>query len=457
MHLPWWRMTQYPQKHNSAAMRTALIGLGAAICALVAITNEGGEALPMMILLAVAVLLLVVLLFDDVVVSVKQNATEANAATQLRVYLAAVGNSIVAPLHSIYSTAVGISAAATVSQRAALLQLLLSTTQSIASQLDDAAFVANGKSLGIENRPTNLAIWFNQIGDSYRAKAQDRGLVWECEFNCFGHPNDAIYEVDQRRLTQLVCSLLDNALKFTRRGGIKLSVKCDAASQGDAASTLVIEVNDTGSGIPIGTTKDLMLPLRHIATSCGRMGLGMGLPTVANIALSYRGVVSVASRIDFGSKFTVAIRAVRSSPVDTDDMGAQHADDSVTRNSPADFCDVLVLGSEEVTAKSTAAFIRRVGYKVEVLVGDATEIERRLDNLYEVVVAAYVDDLQARASATAVVRRRLPGAFLIAVDESETYSNPIYDAVVHWDAPEVELLNAVAAGMQRSQAETIAA
>jgi signal transduction histidine kinase len=110
-------------------------------------------------------------------------------------------------------------------------------------------------------------------------------------------PKAKTVNIHQKYLSTILRNLLDNAVKFTQKGGIVLSTK----SQGD---NIKIIVKDTGCGIP---SKDIdkifdAFYKRHTAIP----GMGLGLSICKEIVDMYNGKILVASRGDGkGTKVTV--------------------------------------------------------------------------------------------------------------------------------------------------------
>ncbi|MFY9558243.1 MAG: ATP-binding protein [Blastocatellia bacterium] len=112
-----------------------------------------------------------------------------------------------------------------------------------------------------------------------------------------------VVEGDQRRLTQLLVNLLDNAIKYTPAGG---STRLGLAVTDSSA---LIEVTDTGRGIPADA-------LPHIFERFYRQthprdprvtGFGLGLAISKWIVDAHGGSIEVASREGQGSRFTVRL------------------------------------------------------------------------------------------------------------------------------------------------------
>ncbi len=117
----------------------------------------------------------------------------------------------------------------------------------------------------------------------------------------------ALVEGDPKRLKQLLVNLLDNAIKYTPAGGrVKLAISADQDS-------VVIEVSDTGRGIPAET-------LPHIFDRFYRQsdprdsrvtGFGLGLAISRWIAVAHGGTIAAKSEPGKGSLFSVRLPAAR--------------------------------------------------------------------------------------------------------------------------------------------------
>jgi CheY-like chemotaxis protein len=109
---------------------------------------------------------------------------------------------------------------------------------------------------------------------------------------------------DPTRLTQIVSNLLNNAVKFTPANG---TIVLKAGCTEDYA---VIEVIDTGSGIPTGELNRIFDMFSQVSLPDGNKhgGLGIGLALVKGLTEQHGGTVQVHSDgMDKGSIFTVTI------------------------------------------------------------------------------------------------------------------------------------------------------
>ena len=121
-------------------------------------------------------------------------------------------------------------------------------------------------------------------------------------------------QADEERLRQIILNLLLNATKFTPEGG-KITL---AAQKKDAS--FMVEVKDTGSGIPKAEQKRLFLPYQRLRSERRRLGgLGLGLTLCKRLVELHGGKIWIESKIGKGSTFAFSIPL--KSPVKIEENG----------------------------------------------------------------------------------------------------------------------------------------
>jgi two-component system sensor histidine kinase/response regulator len=119
----------------------------------------------------------------------------------------------------------------------------------------------------------------------------------------------ATIRADTYKLQRALTNLLSNAVKFTPRGGtIGLHVSLLKLTSGDdASSEILIEVIDSGDGIPPHDLPFIFDPYYQANTQNTGMGSGLGLAIVKRIVAAHGGEVSVKSRLGQGSRFSIRL------------------------------------------------------------------------------------------------------------------------------------------------------
>ena len=142
----------------------------------------------------------------------------------------------------------------------------------------------------------DLAELAASTADQMSLLAEDKEVKVACESS----PGVTV-EGDRARLKQVVVNLLDNAIKYTPRGGrVTLSVRREG---GDA----VLDVTDNGIGIPADALPHVFKRFFRVDSSRSREGggAGLGLSIVKSICLAHGAEVEVSSAPGAGSTFRI--------------------------------------------------------------------------------------------------------------------------------------------------------
>jgi len=108
---------------------------------------------------------------------------------------------------------------------------------------------------------------------------------------------------DPQRLNQVLVNLVNNAVKFTDEGEVRVSLyRCDH-------DHWAMEVSDTGAGIPQEAQGMIFEPFRQVDTEVTRRlgGIGLGLSIVRRLINLMQGEITVKSEVGHGSVFTVVL------------------------------------------------------------------------------------------------------------------------------------------------------
>jgi signal transduction histidine kinase len=150
----------------------------------------------------------------------------------------------------------------------------------------------------------NLPALLNKTLDQMEARLTKKQLFFELKT-----AQDVPAEItgDPEQLRKVLVNLLDNAIKFTVQGGIRVRVSLPEKE------TLCIEVADTGPGIPPEQLPDIFETFRRGSDYAERehQGAGLGLSIAKQLVASMGGQISVASTLGMGSTFTICLPLVQ--------------------------------------------------------------------------------------------------------------------------------------------------
>jgi CheY-like chemotaxis protein/nitrogen-specific signal transduction histidine kinase len=161
-------------------------------------------------------------------------------------------------------------------------------------------------------RPRAVA---DALAATLAARAETKGLATEVRIGAL--PDAAVG--DAVLLRAAVENLIDNAVKFTERGRVGLSVTAEPAAR--SGVRLVFAVSDSGIGLSRAEINRLFRPFAQASTQiAGRFGgAGLGLVFVKRVARAMRGKVTIESKPGAGStvRFAVMVEAAAPEPAGT--------------------------------------------------------------------------------------------------------------------------------------------
>lgn len=168
----------------------------------------------------------------------------------------------------------------------------------------------------------DLSFAVAEMAAMLRPLAEKKSLTLETEIE-----KDLQVFADQRMIKQIFINLLGNAIKFTEKGGIRVrlyrekgpssssSSSSTAADTPAAVGAILLEVEDTGIGIPEEEIKHLFRDFHRVDNGPAHMvdGVGIGLALSRRLAALHGASIRVRSRYGEGSVFTLALPAERAS------------------------------------------------------------------------------------------------------------------------------------------------
>ena len=171
----------------------------------------------------------------------------------------------------------------------------------------------SAKQLRITKAPVEINSFISSVLQIIQPLADEkkvslRGSLPAGECNC--------YLIDKHYLQQVLINLLANAVKFTRKGEVCLSVDCNSQQ-------LNIEVTDTGIGIPLDCLEDILIPFTRAKNARSFQGAGLGLSIANEIITNMGGDLQIRSEVNKGTRILMNIPA-------------EHAICTQTKSKPSD-------------------------------------------------------------------------------------------------------------------------
>jgi PAS domain S-box-containing protein len=162
---------------------------------------------------------------------------------------------------------------------------------------------------------------------------------------------------DARRLHQVFCNLLMNAIKFTDSGSIEIR------TVNDESGSLRISITDTGVGMDPDNIGDLFTPFEHTDAKTSRGGLGLGLAICKGIVEAHHGRIwATSAGQGQGSVFEVELPAVPQVPAGSPDIGR----DRHTRDRRHTRARILLVEDDQDTVTTLTTLLTEEGHEVGV-------------------------------------------------------------------------------------------
>lgn len=165
----------------------------------------------------------------------------------------------------------------------------------------DLAKIQSGN-VTLKREPIVCQEVIEEVAASLHTLAQQKGL----ELAIVVPAEPIVMHTDRRALTQIVINLLNNAIKFTHRGGVRVAL---SQHTNQSQGFVEISVADTGIGIAQADQAHLFELFTQVDTTRTRQyeGTGLGLHLSQKLAELLGGQITVQSEPDQGSTFTVRL------------------------------------------------------------------------------------------------------------------------------------------------------
>ncbi|MBO4347454.1 MAG: response regulator [Lachnospiraceae bacterium] len=174
---------------------------------------------------------------------------------------------------------------------------------SIINDILDFSKIEAGK-MEIVNADYKLSSVLNDVSNMISFKAKSKGIEFVVDVD--ESMPDGLHG-DEVRVRQVITNLLNNAVKYTHAGNIKLSV-CENRIN-DKETNLIVKVKDTGIGIKEEDIPKLFTKFERVdmQKNSSVEGTGLGLAITGNLLNMMNGKIEVESEYGVGSEFTVTI------------------------------------------------------------------------------------------------------------------------------------------------------
>jgi signal transduction histidine kinase/CheY-like chemotaxis protein len=229
----------------------------------------------------------------------------------------------------------------------------------------------------------------DMVNATFTEQAKKKNLVFDCAIESLV-PNRVCG--DQNRLRQILNNIVSNAIKFTDKGKVKVSISCIKSSIAsekniDTNTTFNIQilVNDSGIGMSPAYLPKIfeVFSQDDISTTRQYVGTGLGMSIVEKLVTLLGGEINVESMVDVGTTVKVTLPFTTC----TDDESVQ---ESLALESKREFkplnCQILVADDAEINQALMISMLESMGAQVSIAGNGKIAVEKVTQGEFDLVL-----------------------------------------------------------------------
>ncbi|WP_456462701.1 ATP-binding protein [Lutibacter sp.] len=248
---------------------------------------------------------------------------------------------------------------------------------SLINDVLDLSKLESGK-LETEVIPFNLHKQLNEVVRLMKIKAREKNISLNLEIDK-NTPKQVIG--DPTRLGQILLNLIGNAIKFTNKGSVTVSVK--QLKESTNSTTVFFEIKDTGIGIVSNKINTVFGAFTQAKSDTSRIygGTGLGLTIVKKLVSLLNGQITVESKFGKGSVFKFTLPLQKGS----NKITVEEYEEELSMDKPLNL-DVLLVDDNKTNQLLGKTRLERWGCNVDLANNGIEGVKKTQQKLYDVIL-----------------------------------------------------------------------
>ena len=327
----------------------------------------------------------------------KEQADAANHAKSQ--FLANMSHEIRTPLNGLIGVSELLASTQPSPQQQKLIGMISSSASTLLYLINDILDFSKIEAgmLHLEHVPYSPAQAVRQVCSLFESRAHEKGLRLECEAS--EAANGLMLVGDPHRFTQVASNLVANAIKFTEKGVVQVSLNCEFLDAGEARVRCTVK--DTGIGISQEQQKRLFSAFSQADISMARRygGSGLGLVISRQLAQLMSGQVGLSSQVGQGSAFWFDVRGAVSKEPAVQPAG------QVNPVATLD-CTVLVAEDNDINREILITMLKNSGCRILKAVNGLEAVQVSETEPYDIILMDVQMPEMDGIAATRAIRAR---------------------------------------------------
>ncbi len=297
----------------------------------------------------------------------------AEASRAKSIFLASMSHELRTPIHGMLGMAELLDRGVSDEEQSQYLAYIQDAGKSLLRLISDILDVSRFETNSIDIRPSDFALrkHLEDTVELHRKQFNEKGITLKLEME----DGPQYIRADPIRLRQIISNLINNALKFTARGEVRVQAR--TLSVDESQYDLMISVMDTGEGIHaehLDQIFDLFVQAPESRSELHE-GVGLGLSICKSLVEKMGGSIQASSEVGSGSRFSFTIPVTEVSSIT-----------EPVRKPVSDFSGknlkILVVEDSDLNQVLVRRFLQSLGLDCEIVDSGPDALDRvRSDNL----------------------------------------------------------------------------